>query len=802
MSKKVIVIGSGSREHAIAWKLLESSKVEQVYMVPGNGSASTSGDRIINLSDVAVTAEAVGDAANRLGVDLVIVGPEVPLVDGIANGLRRRGIRVFGPSQKAAEIEGSKVFCKDFMARHNIPTARYKSFVGAAQYDAATQYVEQADFNVVVKASGCAAGKGVLIPANKEEAKLAVKRVLVDREFGAAGDEVVIEEFLDGEEASVMAFSDGYSVVLMPAAQDHKRIFDDDKGPNTGGMGAYAPAPFVTDRSIASRTGFGPTMDRVLDTVIKPTVDGMRREGRPFVGVLFAGLMVSPSGVINVLEFNCRMGDPETQVVLPLLDTELIAVVDACCDGALDSIKVNWKQAYAVTIVSASEGYPDSYPKGREIHGLNNAKFSDEAMIFQAGTTVVDGKLVTSGGRVLSATSVNSELETAIQLAYKANDTIDFQGRQFRRDIGRKAQRYLASQKNSKSVSYSESGVDIERGDAVVDNIAPLAKATTRKGCVSDLGGFGALFDTKAAGFVDPILVSGTDGVGTKLKIAQEIGIHDNIGVDLVAMCVNDVLVQGAEPLFFLDYFATGRIHVDVATQVIGGIAKGCSGSGCALIGGETAEMPGMYRDGEYDLAGFAVGAVERTQMLPRNIKPGDVLLGLASSGVHSNGYSLVRYLVEKKSGLVNANGSVYDLPAPFESSKTLGQALLTPTRLYVLSCLAAIKAGGINGLAHITGGGITENLPRVLPDGMNATVKLNSWEILPVFQWLNNIGKMEQFELLRTFNCGLGMIVIVDANRVESITEILKQHNETVYQIGTITASTETNSKPKVIYQ
>nr|AOE43227.1 phosphoribosylamine-glycine ligase/phosphoribosylformylglycinamide cyclo-ligase [Synstelium polycarpum] len=771
-------------------------------MCPGNGSADGQ-TRIVNL-DIKIEAEAVAEAAHKYNVNLVVVGPEVPLVAGIVDGLRRRGVPVFGPSQKAAEIEGSKVFCKDFMARHNIPTARYATFTDSA---AALAHVQSIDYNVVVKASGCAAGKGVLIPQNKAEALEAVNRVMVAREFGDAGAECVIEEFLDGEEVSLMAFTDGYTVRVMPPAQDHKRALDNDMGANTGGMGAYAPTPFVCDRKAGSTSGFGPFIDRVITTVMQPAVDGMRKESRPFVGVLFAGLMIDKAGRVNVLEFNARMGDPETQVVLPLMATDLYEVISACVEGRLDAVDMQWREGFAVTVVSASQGYPDAYPKGRAITGVSSFDSSSESLVlFQAGTTVANGVLVTSGGRVLSTTAIAASLEAAIAQAYKGIALVSFEGAHNRSDIGQKAIRYLASKAADKAaVSYSESGVDIERGDAVVDNIAPLAKATTRSGCVSDLGGFGALFDVKAAGFRDPILVSGTDGVGTKLKIAQETNRHSHIGIDLVAMCVNDVLVQGAEPLFFLDYFATGRIHVDVATKVIGGIAAGCKESGCALIGGETAEMPGMYRDGEYDLAGFAVGAVERDQMLPRNIKPGDVLLGLSSSGVHSNGYSLVRYLVEKKSGLVETMPagieSVYDLPAPFDPTRTLGDVLLAPTKLYVLSCLAAIRSSGVNGLAHITGGGITENLPRVLPNGMNATLKLGSWEILPVFQWLNEIGKMEQLELLRTFNCGLGMVLIVEKDNVESITTILKQHNETVYEIGTITAADTLTSKPAVVY-
>ncbi|KAN0019304.1 hypothetical protein ACTFIU_002510 [Dictyostelium citrinum] len=801
IKNNILVIGSGSREHAITWKLLESKQVDKVILVPGNASSSTM-ERVITVACSKIDAESISTICKEHNVEYVFVGPEVPLVDGIVDGLRRKGISCFGPTKKAAELEGSKVFCKDFMARNNIPTARYQTFT---DYNKAKQYIESLNYKIVLKASGCAAGKGVLIPNNKEEELEGLKRIMIDKEFGSAGDEIVIEEFLDGEECSLMCFSDGYSLVVMPPAQDHKRIFDGDKGANTGGMGAYAPAPFIVegDRT-KSKSGFGTIIDRCVETILKPTVNGMRKEGKPFVGVLFAGLMVSKDNVVNVLEFNCRMGDPETQVVLPLLETDLFEIVLACIEGRLDGLDVKWSNKFAVTVVAASKGYPDSYPKGLKINGLLENKNTADNIIFQAGTNVVGNDIVTSGGRVLSCTSVSDTLEDAIKKSYKLIETISFEGMQYRKDIAQKALDHLERKrqqetcKNKQSVSYSESGVDIERGDAVVDNIGPLAKATTRSGCVSDLGGFGALFDTKAAGFKDPILVSGTDGVGTKLKIAQELGIHDSIGIDLVAMCVNDVVVQGAEPLYFLDYFATGRIHVNVATQVISGIARGCKESGCALIGGETAEMPGMYKDGEYDLAGFSVGAVERDQMLPANIQEGNVLLGLASSGVHSNGYSLVRYLIETKSG-----GLTYNSVAPFDSTKTLGEVLLTPTKLYVLSCLAAIKSGGVNGLAHITGGGITENLPRVIPDGLDCEIELGSWEILPIFKYLVELGNMETEELLRTFNSGIGMILIVSPDKVDSITKSLESNNEKVYKIGKlINSTTSKQSKSKVIYK
>ena len=331
-----------------------------------------------------------------------------------------------------------------------------------------------------------------------------------------------------------------------------------------------------------------------------------------------------------------------------------------------------------------------------------------------------------------------------------------------------------------KGLTYADAGVDIDAGNALVERIKPAAKRTQRSGSMSGLGGFGALFDLKAAGYNDPILVGATDGVGTKLRIAIDTGNVDTIGIDLVAMCVNDLVCQGAEPLFFLDYFATGKLELDQATRIINGIAEGCAQSGCALIGGETAEMPGMYHKGDFDLAGFAVGAMERGTDLPAGVVAGDVLLGLGSNGVHSNGYSFVRKVVE-------LSGLGWDADCPFGEG-TLGEALLAPTRLYVTQTLKAIRAGGVHALAHITGGGLTENLPRVLPEGLGATIDLTAWELPPVFRWLAETAKMEERELLKTFNSGIGMIVVVAAERADALTELLVAQGETVSRIGTIT--------------
>eukprot|EP00752_Nemacystus_decipiens_P006955 g6241.t2 len=1027
----VLVIGSGGREHAIALKLIDSPRVSHVFVAPGNGGTGSGRYPGVSNADIpppsagaAGPHDAVVEFAKSKGVSLVAVGPEVPLMEGVVDAFKAAGVPCFGPSAAAAKLEASKAFSKDFMARHGLRTARYERFT---EFAAAREYVMKVGYRVVVKASGLAAGKGVLMPETKEEAVAALEVMMVKREFGDAGDEVVVEEFLEGEEVSILAICDGKTAVCMPGAQDHKRALDGDGGLNTGGMGAYAPAPCLT-----------PRLARECAQICQSTVTAMAAEGNPFVGVLFAGFMLTKEDGPVVLEFNVRMGDPETQVLLPLMESDLYDVMLACTEGRLAETPVSFKPgAAAATVVLAADGYPGKYPKGMPISGLEDADAIPGVTVYHAGTKAAapatstgtdisvsgggggsGGGVVSSGGRVLAVTGMGSTFTEALDAAYRGVGVVKFSPCHYRKDIGHRAKtaplrigalasgrgtalqavidsckagaaaggvnaevvlvvtnkkeapvrerakkhgipeifvsskgreredfdeevsraledagaqlvlcvgymRILSSAfcrrwagrclnvhpsllpdfaggmdlqvheaviaagktrsgctvhqvteevdsgpivvqeevevaegetpeslkakvqakegpaflkamaefmkqggaagaslppppapSSGKGMSYKDAGVDIDAGNSLVERIKPACKSTRRAGCDSDLGGFGGLFDLAAAGYEgkDTILVGATDGVGTKLKVAQIAGDHSGVGIDLVAMCVNDLIVAGAEPLFFLDYYATGKLSVSEAATVVEGIAEGCRQANCGLIGGETAEMPSMYPPGEYDLAGFSVGAVARGKVLPLKVTPGDVVLGLPSSGVHSNGFSLVRRIVEVK-------GLSYEDPAPFNAGggKTLAQELLVPTRIYVRALMPLLRAGLAKALAHITGGGLSENIPRVLGDDVAVRLRAGGggsggggsggaassvWDLPEIFQWLSAAGGLSQEELLRTLNCGVGMVVIVAPEVADEARRLLREAGEEVVLEMGVVEERGGGDAPQVVYE
>ncbi len=546
-----------------------------------------------------------------------------------------------------------------------------------------------------------------------------------------------------------MVFTDGETIVPMLPAQDHKRLLDGDNGPNTGGMGAYAPAPIF----------MGHHMHEALELILKPAINGLRLEGKPFVGVLYAGLMLTLKGIYT-LEFNCRFGDPETQAVLPLLETDLLDIADACIDGTLKDINIHWRNGAAVCVVLASQGYPYHVESGRVV---KFEKLSENTICFHAGTKTESDKVVTSGGRVFGLTAWSKDIDSAIKQVYANIDKVYFDGMQYRADI---AQRALHKS------TYADSGVSIDAGNLTVDLMKDAVKSTYTPAVLSGIGSFSGLYDASALkAFNQPVLVASTDGVGTKVKLAAAAGHYRGIGHDIVNHCINDILVQGACPLFFMDYFATSKLTPEITAEVVIGMAEACKESGMALLGGETAEMPGVYQPNEFDVAGTIVGVVERDNILPRkNLQVGDMLIGLQSSGPHTNGYSLIRKVFAD---------TPLDTFFP-ELNATLADALLAPHRSYysvLYSLLPEIKA-----LAHLTGGGFIENIPRVLTDDLDAEIKLDSWTPPPLWKLIQSEGQIATDEMYRVFNMGIGMIVIVDK---DSVAEAQKHISEPTFVIG-----------------
>lgn len=416
---KVLVVGSGGREHAICWKLLQSPKVDKIYCAPGNAGIG----EIAELVPVgAMEFDKLAEFAKANDIGLTVVGMDDPLVGGIVDKFEEEGLRVFGPRANAAIIEGSKAFSKELMKKYNIPTAAYETF---DNYEAALEYVKKGDFPVVLKADGLALGKGVLICNDLEEAEAGLNTIMVDKKFGDSGNKVVIEEFLTGQEMSVLSFCDGKTIVPMVSAQDHKRALDGDKGLNTGGMGTFSPSRYYTPE----------LAEECMETIYKPTVEALNREGRTFKGIIFFGLMLTPKGM-RVIEYNARFGDPETQVVLPRLKTDLLEIFEACVDGTLDKINVEWEDNGTACVVLASGGYPESYQKGYEITGLEDAKKAPNILVFHAGTALKDGKFVTNGGRVLGITGIGKDLDEAIKIAYEGVKLVDFKDKHYRKDIG------------------------------------------------------------------------------------------------------------------------------------------------------------------------------------------------------------------------------------------------------------------------------------------------------------------------------------------------------------------------------
>jgi len=721
---RVVIVGSGGRESAIAWACARHGH------------------------DAAITPEF--DAANPgADVDLVIVGPESALAAGVADECAAAGIACFGPVAELARLETSKGYTRALAVQLGLPSPQ---FFRSDHHHDAIKWWRQLGQPVVVKLDGLAAGKGVIVPTNPAATDAAIRSLV-------AQGPIVVEERLTGTECSLMALCDGTTARALPIAQDHKRIGEADTGANTGGMGAFAPAPVRY------------SAEELTSTFIQPVLDHLRERGLSYVGVLYAGLMLTADGP-RLLEFNCRFGDPEAQAVLPLLDEDLAELALACCRGELEGRPpIALRHGASCAVVAAAPGYPAAPALGGVIDGLDEDPRDDDrpgrALLFPGGVT--DGAV--SGGRVLAVTGLGADLEEARANAYGRMNSIRFDGMQVRRDIAWKAAAATIT-------SYAATGVDIDGGAVAVEAMRAAVERTHGPSVLRGLGSFGGAFSAAALKEMDhPVLVASTDGVGTKVELAARLGRYHGVGVDIVNHCINDVLVQGARPLFFLDCVASSRLDPTHVAEVVAGMAEACEAAGCALLGGETAEMPGVYAEGAFDIAGTLVGVVEHADLLPiGEVVPGDVLLGIGSNGPHTNGYSLLRTLFRWL--------PMESVPEGF--TRPLGETLLTPHRSYLRLLEPALVSRKVKALAHITGGGLPENLPRVLPSGCDATIELGSWPASPLFELVRQVATgLDTHELHRTLNMGIGMVVVCAAADVAAVQASIP---EPTWRIGTVT--------------
>ena len=694
---RVLVIGGGGREQAIAWACRHHGH------------------------DVRLAAD-LGEAAPS-DTDLVFPGPEAALAAGVADECARRGIPCFGPTAELARLESSKTFARDLATSLGIPGPRFASF---DDHDSAITWWRDLGRPVVVKLDGLAAGKGVSVPDGDAATIEAIR---------STSGAFLLEERLTGPECSLLALCDGVRAVALPLAQDHKRLGEGDTGPNTGGMGAYAPAPVP----------YG--ADELVAQFVQPVLDHFAAAGTPYVGVIFAGLMLTADGP-RLIEYNVRLGDPEAQTVLPLVETDIAELALLATQGSLDQLPLIVRSQAAVTVVAAAAGYPDAPVPGATITDemVSGAIGPDgtTTLRFDAG---IDADGCVAGGRVLAVTGIGFDLAEARAAAYDHIKRVHFDGMQFRRDIGWRAL-------GADLTSYAAAGVDIDEGTRAVNEMKAAVEATHDNGVLKGVGSFGGVFSAKAIlDLDDPVLVASTDGVGTKVELAARLGMVRGVGMDIVNHCIDDVLVQSARPLFFLDYIAASVLDADMVAEVVGGMADACRTAGCALLGGETAEMPGVYQPGAFDIAGTLVGVAERSELLPRpDVAVGDVLIGVASSGPHTNGYSLLRKVFDWIPMDVVPDG--FDRP--------LGEALLEPHRSYLDLLAPALDSGTVKALAHITGGGLPENLPRVLPDDVDAVIELGSWPVSALFRLVRELTpQMSTDELYRTLNMGIGMVIV-----------------------------------------
>ena len=790
----VLLIGSGGREHSLANAIAESPRLRDLYVAPGNP-----GTRAYNVElNVSDHNEIVAFCSEK-DVNLVVVGPEQPLVEGLADLLNQHGINCFGPSAAAAALEGSKSFAREFADRHGIPSPDNATFTDAAE---AIAWLRDQPFDVVVKADGLAGGKGVIVPGTRDEAEAAVVEFLTHGSLGESGRTIVLEEMLAGEELSLFGICSATQLDPLAGltAQDHKRVGAGDTGPNTGGMGAFAPVP-----------GLNPLLvENLVNTFLLPVQAGMVDEGTPYVGVVYAGIMLTEHGP-RLIEYNCRFGDPEAQVLLPLLKGDLLAVMYAAATSQPWEPLSARPGLTASTVVVCADGYPAS---PRQAVRIPHAVTPENGRLIHAGTADEKGSLVSSGGRVLNAVGIGSNLAEALKISYLIADQLTGDGLFARPDIGwryiernatpthpagieltnepaddaSKESTMTSAPATNENDAYARAGVSLAAGAATTKRIGAAVKSTHDARVVSGLGGFGGVFAaTQLTAMAEPLLVASTDGVGTKSMLAEILVANDQdaseawagLGADIVNHGINDVLVQGAIPLFFLDTVAAEKLDPEVVGQIVDGMATACRAAGCVLLGGETAEMPGVIAPGAVDISGTMVGAVDKANLLPaEGIVAGYQLLGVKSSGLHTNGYSLARQVIQGK----DTNALL-----PGGAGETIFEALLATHRSYLGVLEGALATGKVAALAHITGGGLVDNLPRVLPDDLGAFVRTDSWPQPALFQYLIKQGQLNIEDAHQILNCGIGIVVVVAP---DDLAQVQSSIDEETFVIGEVTAT------------
>ncbi|XP_069059644.1 trifunctional purine biosynthetic protein adenosine-3-like [Pleurodeles waltl] len=777
MADLVLVIGGGAREHVLSWKLAQSPHVKKVFVAPGNAGTADSGkisNSAVSISNRAILTQFCKDH----NIGLVVVGPEEPLAAGIVDDLTSAGVGCFGPTAKAAQLEANKRFSKEFMDRHSIPTARWKAFTNPHE---ACSFITCADFStMVVKANGLTSGTSIIIADSKDEACKAVQDLTQDKTLGTAAETIIVEERLEGEELSCLCFSDGVSIAPMPPVREHRRLLEGDKGPSTDGMGAYCPTPQVQNQILL----------KINDTIIQETIDGLRQEGIPYVGVLHAKIMLTKEGP-KVLTFKCCFGETACQVILPLLKNDLYEVLQSTIDGRLSSYTPAWlEKKVALTAFMTSHGYPFRYSRGLEITGLPQVKELG-LEVFHAETTMKDGIVVTNGGRILAVTSIKSDFMSASDEVIKGLQTIKFIGAVYRKDMGYQAIAFL---QQCRGLKRNDSGECAGSSIPLICAVKPLATGLPKPGYHLGHIRCSGVFDLKTTGYSDPILISKANSVGAKLEVAHACDKYDTIGLDLIAMCANEILTQGAEPLFFLDSLVSGNLSAGASEAIVAGVIKACKKSRCAYLGGGPLEIPSMLLPGQCSLAGFMVGAVERGQALPQleEIIEGDLIIGIASAGFYNHEFILARCILQKSS-------LEYSSPAPHPyEGQTCGELLLTPAKVYSTTLLSVVRTGQVKACAHITGGGLLDGVSQVVPASLGVALDAHCWKIPEIFCWLQKQGDFSEEEMLQSFNCGIGAILIVQKEMAEKILKDVQKYEEAAL-IGSVVIRQTGSSQAEV---